>query len=168
MVRFPWNPLRICPLLSLRQSVFTPALKGLGLFFLCLGVLACGGGRPTASIAGKVVFNNGPLEGGSLVFDYGEGVSKTVSLSSTGTFNESALFVGSAKVGVVPPAFIKGSQNSATAAKMKVPKGFQGKEGYFGNTKEFKVAEKYKDPNTSGLTVEIKAGKNPDVTFEIK
>lgn len=160
--------MRTCPLFYPRHAVLSPVLKGLGVFFLSFGLLACGGSRPTGALAGKVVFNNSPMEGGSLIFDYGEGVSKTVSISSTGIFNDPALFAGSAKVGVIPPAFIKGAKNSAVASKMKVPKGFEGKEGYFGNTKEVKVSDKYQDPKTSGFTAEIKTGNNPDVTFEIK
>lgn len=160
--------MRICPLLLLHQTVLSPVLKGLGIFCLCFGIIACGGSRPTGALAGKVVFKNAPMEGGSLIFDYGEGVSKTVSISSTGSFNEPALFAGSAKVGVIPPAVMKSAKNSTAASKMKVPKGFEGKEGYFGNTKEAKVSEKYRDPNTSGFTAEIKTGNNPDVTFEIK
>ncbi len=160
--------MRICPLLPYRHPVLFECLKGLGLYFLCFGTIACGGSRPTGALEGKVVFKNAPMEGGSLVFDYGEGVTKTVSISSTGSFKEPALLAGSAKVGVIPPAFIKGAQNSATAAKMKIPKGIAGKEGYFGNTKEVTISDKYKDPNTSGLTAVIKAGANPDITFEIK
>lgn len=144
-----------------------PALKGLGFVALAFSTLACGGGRPTGALSGKVTLNNAPLSGGSLVFDYGDGVTQTVSISSSGAFSEPNLFAGSAKVGVVPPS-APAKMNEAIQAKMKAPKGVQGKDDYFGNTKAVKVPDKYKDPNTSGFSAEVKAGKNPDVTFEIK
>lgn len=150
----------------MNSKIFPPVLKGMGVFALTLCAVACGG-RPTGELSGKVVFNNAPLPGGSLVFDFGSGVTQTVSISTSGTFSEPKLFAGSAKVGVSPPS-APAKMNEAIQAKMKAPKGVQGKDYYFGNTKSVKVPEKYKDPGTSGFSVEVKAGKNPDVTFEIK
>ena len=148
-----------------KQTSFL-ALKGLGAMAIALCSVACGG-RSTGELSGKVVLNNSPLPGGSLVFDYGGGVTQTVSIASTGTFSEPKLLAGTAKVGIIPPS-APSKMNEAIQAKMKAPKGVQGKDDYFGNTKSVKVPDKFKDPNTSGFSTEVKPGKNPDVTFEIK
>ncbi len=151
---------------KLINTISTRFHRVLGLFSLTLVSVACNG-RPTGELSGKVVFNNAPLPGGSLVFDFGGGVTQTVSISTSGTFSEPKLFASPAKVGVVPPS-APAKMNEAIQAKMKAPKGVQGKDDYFGNTKSVKVPEKFKDPNSSGFTVDVKSGKNPDVTFEIK
>lgn len=151
---------------NLSNKTFPPVISRLGVFALTIFTIGCGG-RPTGELSGKVVFNNAPLPGGSLIFDYGDGVTQTVSISNTGSFSEPKLLAGSAKVGISPPS-APAKMNESIMAKMKAPKGVQGKDDYYGNTKSVKVPEKFKDPNTSGLKAEVKTGKNSDITFEIK
>jgi|GEM_PF-6651203 len=128
-----------------------------------LFILGCG--VPTGELNGRVVFGKDPLQGGTLVFEYSDGQSATVTVKTDGSFSVSNLPVGSANVGVSPPAAPK--MNAAIQAKMKAPKGMEGKENYYGMNKAVKIKEKYKTASSSGFKVVIKAGKNDDVTFTV-
>lgn len=128
-----------------------------------LFLLGCG--KPTGELKGKVLLGKDPLPGGSLQFEFSGGETATVPIKNDGTFSVTDLPVGSANVGVIPPAAPK--MNPAIESKMKAPAGVQGKENYYGTTKAVKMKDKFRSPANSGLKAQVKAGKNDDVTFTV-
>lgn len=143
----------------MKRNIFGQC-AALAFFFAFVGC-----GKPTGELKGKVLLGKDPMPGGSLTFEFTGGESAVVPIRNDGSFSADALPVGTASVGVTPPAAPKGFPGMES--KMKAPKGMEGKENYYGNTKGVKMKDKFKTPSSSGLKAEVKAGKNPEVTFNV-
>jgi hypothetical protein len=122
-----------------------------GVFFwsllVCLGELVgCGGdgGEVSGSISGTVTCDGGPLTVGSVLFvnrDYGIGVEGP--LDASGNFHIPAIRTGEYQVAIQPPPLP--SPEAMEKGEKAAPS---------------PVAPKYRSPETSGLTAQVKEGDN--------
>lgn len=123
-----------------------------------------GGGLPegaSGTVGGKVTYNGQPVPTGCVVSFIGpKGITGSGATDSGGTYRISMrdgdkVLAGSYKVSVSPPQAAPLSDEEAMKASM------EGKP----TVKEVKeVPEKYRSPESSPLTFEVKAGAN---TFDI-
>jgi hypothetical protein len=114
------------------------------ILFACISA-GCGSNRGVATVQGKVLLDNKPLEAGYIATlpPSGRGAYGTITngefvLSTFGN-NDGAL-IATHKVSVVANAPPQGVGAEATPGKSLVP-------------------ERYTNPETSGLTIEVKAGE---------
>jgi hypothetical protein len=120
----------------------------------CLTLAAltgCGGDSSKATISGKVTYRGAPLTGGILTLYPASGTAYPVPLNADGTFKVSGAPVGTMGVGIateLDPAIPAGSLPSIPVKPVAIP-------------------PKYKDPKTSGLTWEIKGGRNAPKDFDL-
>ncbi len=117
-------------------------------YLVLAGLMGCGGGSGSdkATVIGKVSYKGAPVTGGTLTLYSAEGAPYPVAIKADGTFNVSGVPVGQMGVAIdtgaapaAPPAGSSGGQ--APPPHVDLPK-------------------KYKDPKSSGLTWDIKGGKN--------
>jgi len=124
-------------------------------FFGCALVMTgCPGGgakRETATISGKVTLDGKPLNAGRVIFAHVEGPAAAADIQPDGTYKVEAA-VGMTRVAIDhrgAPEAVPGSR-----------------EGMMGPGKSL-VPEKYAVADTSGLTLDVKSGKN-DFNIEMK
>jgi hypothetical protein len=128
-----------------------PALGG-----VLLPLLVAGCGPAVGDVSGTVSFKGEPLGSGLVVF-HGQKATVPANIAADGTFTASKVPVGPVKVTVetiAPQSGKSGGEGgkvsgvgmSATGAPT-TPAG-----------KYVKIPDKYKDPNNSGLTYEVKSG----------
>lgn len=138
------------------------AVLGLGVALL----VSSGCGAATGDVSGVVKYKGKALEGGQISFKGGKGKLVGADINPDGTFSAAGVPVGTVQVGVsyidpkVVDYFKELSQQGRGEKKGPGPKG---------DPSQFsKVPDKYGDPNGSGLTIEVKGGKNDGVTIELK
>jgi len=144
----------------MRLSVMTPGF--LTVAFLMVGCAPAdkGPAEPAgakATVTGKISHNGAALTKGTLNLDSGKGYMLGAKINPDGTFelmgpNGKDVIAGSYKVGVSPPP----NPAPAPGAKEMPPR--PSIEG---------VPEKFYNPNTSGVTVEIKEGKQ-EIAIDLK
>jgi hypothetical protein len=133
-------------------SRFLASLIGLGI--LCSG---CDHGTPSlAPVSGKVVFQNQPLPGGAIVFvpdaDRGnngplaQGTIQPGGAYTLQTGGQAGAYPGWYRVTVI--AVDRGYQSVGSAPRALVP-------------------EKYRDPQLSDLTCEVKEGQENKINFNL-
>ncbi|HZT81080.1 MAG TPA: carboxypeptidase-like regulatory domain-containing protein [Gemmataceae bacterium] len=151
-------------------------LRGLGpglLLALLFTLIGCGG--PSASVSGKVTYKGQPLNGGTVVFQSTDGKwGGSSAIAEDGTYTIPKVPPGQVKIGVetksVNPTVPKGGggfmfKKGPADFKMKPPKDTAmpkdaDKTFYGGDTKKYvDIPEKYADPEKSGLTYTVTAGK---------
>ncbi len=143
-----------------RFSGMSGMMRSLASTAVCLTLTALagcgggGGGSDTATISGKVTYNGAPVANGNLTLFSTSGSSYPVPLKSDGTFNVSGAPIGMQEVAIdpgsaLPPPPAGSSGAPAAAAHVDIP-------------------PQYKDHKTSGLTWDIKAGKNTPKNFDLK
>ena len=127
-------------------------------------LLGCGGASgpavpagPKASVKGKVTHDGKPVTKGTLTLDSGKGYIASANLAADGTFelqgaNGKEFPAGTYKVGVTPPANPPPPPGSAT---MPPPPTIEG------------LPEKFYSPANSGVTVEVKEGKQ-ELSIDLK
>jgi hypothetical protein len=140
-------------------------IGGCAMSFL-LAALGCG--SSTATVSGKISFRNNPLHGGTVTF-YGPGENgwtKTSTISDDGSYKLDHVPTGSARITVETKTAKVNPQAKQKMPKMPKDKPPEGLEhSPFGQMQKqsadkfVEIPEKYKDPNQSGLTYEIKNGK---------
>ncbi len=136
---------------------------GLAGSLLALGlamVWGCGS-KEAGSVSGKVTLGGQPLSQGSIVFqDSARGISVTAPLSRDGTYvakthdrpglppgtYQVAIMPGTMADGEIPLAVDPATQAAAPASP---------------------IPDRYRNPATSGLTITVKAGKNPSFDFDL-
>lgn len=136
----------------------------------CGALTACAGcGDPTkASASGKVTYKGQALTGGQLnLTPSAGGAPVPIFIKADGTFLGTDVPVGQYQVSVDtsgaagPTSYSTGGVTApAGAAKANQP------QPTGPGTKQVDIPAKYKDPKSSGLSWEIKAGKN-DKNFEL-
>jgi hypothetical protein len=145
-----------------RPCALRRAPSPLALFALAsLLPLACGGpGAGKASVSGKVTYNGQPVIRGTVSFKpvNPEGKIATGAIQPDGSYSlqteepgDGAL-PGDYKVGISAPAEEEVLQY--IPAKPITPKSL--------------IPEKYGNPDSSGLTAKVEAGKSNDIPFELK
>jgi ribosomal protein L35AE/L33A len=122
-----------------------------------LGAMGCSkGGDRSASVSGKVTYNDKPVTSGTVVFIGADGkASDTGVVQPDGTYSVAHAPTGAVKVSFDNPAPAKTTGGAPLPANDP-----EAKE----NAKEASLyvptPAKYKDPNQSGLTCTLKSGKN--------
>ncbi len=131
---------------------------------LCLSalVLASGCGKSTGKVSGKVTLNGQPLKGGGTVTFEGSkgGVSGTI--TSEGTYTIVSAPEGAVKI-TLASGMGAGDMGGAETdpSKMRPPRKMAPAARAFGLGN---IPEKYKKPETSGLTYTVTSGEQ---TFDI-
>ena len=120
------------------------SLAAVGAGLAMTALLGCGGGDSSkATVSGKIAYKGVPLTSGTLSL-YPASVSAfPIAIKADGTFNASGVPVGMMGVGIATEA------PTPPPGETSVP------------VKVVAVPLRYKNPQTSGLTWEIKGGKNP-------
>lgn len=102
----------------------------------------------TGTVSGKVVYQGQPLPGGTITFVPAKGKPVTVAIDADGNYKATAVPVGAARIAVETASLKPGRK---PPKDKKIP-GDQG-------GKYLRIPEKYGNPKTSGLTLEIQSGK---------
>lgn len=117
---------------------------GLLLAALVLGTVGCKTEKPTASVSGTVKYRGKPLTAGSVNFLSAKGAGGQGLLDENGNYKIEGIDVDEYRVYLSAP--VPGQFAPGTKAPKEPPK--------------FEVIPKYLQPESSGLTVKIKAGPN--------
>jgi hypothetical protein len=121
--------------------------------------------QATGVVEGKVTYKGAPLPSGSIAFHLSNEQSYEDGIQPDGTYQAVGLKPGPYKVTVVTkeikgppqnPPPLKGPPKGKGPPPKAPPKGFK-----FIPPKYVAIPQRYADPNTSGLMLEVKAGKQP-------
>lgn len=127
----------------MKRNVF-PTLASLATLATFSILLAgCSGGQPTGSVSGKVTLGGAPLTAGNIQFtNQAAGVGATAELDAAGSYQLAAIAVGDYQVAIgPPPPPAPHEMDQAGPSQVNIP-------------------GKYKDVQTSGLSVTITRGAN--------
>ncbi|RIK70219.1 MAG: hypothetical protein DCC67_20860 [Planctomycetota bacterium] len=110
----------------------------------------CGPSQPEdasrATVSGIVTLKGQPLPAGTITFETSDPPKATsVSITEGGRYSTDRVPIGACKVSVSTSSIQFGNPSAYVA-----------------------IPEKYGDTATSGLTVDVKAGENENVNFELK
>jgi hypothetical protein len=123
---------------------------------LALALLAAGCGPSVGAISGKVTYNGETLGSGTVQFN-GPNATAMSGIAADGTYTIAKMPVGTVQIAVEttspPPGTPQEGSGKITGGSMSV----QGAPPPPG--KYVPIPDKYKDPRTSGLTYEVKSGK---------
>ena len=119
---------------------------------LSLFVAGCGGGpKPAGTVAGTVKYKGAPVTVGDVNFLSKTGAAAIAKIDATGQYKiDGALDAGEYKVYASPPEVEQAAPGTKAAAPRK-----------------FDLPVKFRDPNSSGVTVTVKSGSN-DIAIEFK
>ena len=128
---------------------------------LALAALAGCGDGSKATVSGKVTYKGAPVTGGTLTLYPSSGTPYPVNIGTNGTFN-----VGDAPVGTMGVAI--NTDNVPTTAGYQMSPGVTPPKDMpappqmdtSNMPKKVVIPQKYGDPKTSGLTWDVKGGKN--------
>jgi len=123
------------------------------LLLAALTAPGCGKGRPANTVAGKVYVGGKEARGGTVAFLDAEGNVVRAAIGENGNYRVAGLAPGAAKVGVVGHA--------------RVPAGFRLQDGPNPGAPAPRpepedgpvIPARYKNPDKSGLTYEVRAGE---------
>jgi len=149
---------------------FALRLSAFALLALALGGLSAGCAPSKTPVKGTVKFNGKPVVYGSVTLVASDGIIYTGEIKEDGTFTIPDVPSGNAKVGVLSP-----NPTPATGANV----GGKGLDPGLARGDRrappppesvikawFPIPDKYGDPLTSGLTEEVKSGK--DLAIDLK
>jgi len=114
--------------------------------------------QPTATVSGKVTYQNGPVKGGTVTFAGSKGQSVSAEIKEDGTYTAEKVPIGEAKISVstrslgVVASMPKGSlppEKQATSGGMSPE---EAKRRYVA------IPTLYESPETSGLTYTVVGG----------
>lgn len=142
------------------------ALAAAGVVFALAGLVGCGPSGKSV-VMGKITYHNAPVTGGSLrLYPAAGGSAFPVYIKPDGTFEVSDAPTGSMRVAVDtdsvrPP---ESYQHPPMPAGMTPPPGVKlpdpPKIDFSKMPRKVAIPPKYRDPNGSGLTWDVTAGKN--------
>jgi hypothetical protein len=129
-------------------SLFVPlaALVALAI----LGTVASADVLPakTGTVAGKIMFSGKPLPGGTITFHPAKGKPIKVKIKADGSYEAKKVPVGKMRVTVETESLRLAGGKKPPAPPAPAPGG-----------KYIPIPQKYASPKTSGLTLEVKEGK---------
>lgn len=134
-----------------RDLLSMPAMPwSAALLIVTLCLVGCGPEVPVdpnrTTVSGTVTFNGAPLKGGTVSFDStGSGMSSSVSIGEDGRYGTNRVPLGSNIITIDTESLRYGSPHLYV-----------------------KIPGKYADPSKSGFTIDVKAGLNENVNFELK
>ncbi len=149
MRRVPWGALALAGLL---------ALAGCG---------GAGGGKGT--VTGKVTYKGKALPGGRVTFTAANKQNVVADIKDDGTYTAQDVPAGPAKI-TVHTEYLKqqgqprGARSYAPPKDQKAPEGYQMGGDPAAAKHYVKIPDQYQDPDTSGLTYDVKKG---DQTHDI-
>ena len=123
-----------------------------------LPLLACAAGCGSPKLSGKVTYNGEPLHSGIVSITAANGWVGTSQINDDGTYSIANVPAGSAKIAVD-----NFSSEPGTKLARKIPR--PPDKSHPTQAPPVKIPEKYKDPKTSGLTLEVTGGRQ---TYDIK
>lgn len=137
---------------------------------------AAGCGSSSGRISGKIIYKNNPLRGGMVTFS-GPGESswaKTARIADDGSYSIDDVPKGPAQISVETQTAKPNLQGRAIAARMtkgRMPPPEVLEHSPFGQAQQANqyvaIPPKYGKPETSGLTYEVKGGKQEhDINLE--
>ena len=144
------------------MKAFVYRFAAVAAVFALVASSGCGG--RTGDVSGVVKLKGQPLDGGQVIFKGGSGKLIGADINADGTFTALGIPTGKVQVGVsyVDPKATEYFRALSAASK-------EGKAQPKGKPEDFnKVPGKYGDPEGSGLTIEVKAGKNEGVEIDLK
>jgi hypothetical protein len=148
------------------MRAFVARLAAMCVVLSTVAMSGCGGG--TGDVSGVVKFKGQPLEGGQISFKGGKGKLVGFDINPDGTFLATGVPTGKVKVAVssldgekMVEHFRKASAAGRGESKAPPPKGDPSKM-------YTKLPPKYGDPDASDITIDVKAGKNDNVTIDLK
>jgi hypothetical protein len=140
---------------------------------LSLALVAGCTGSKVGTVSGKVAYKNEPVTGGKMkLYPQGGGPEYPINLNPDGTFNVGDVPPGTYAVAIDTDS-LKNQADPTAVYKQPVPKGADPSKvnkvevDTTNLPKYVKIPPKYKDPKTSGLTWEIKKGKNSPKEFDL-
>jgi hypothetical protein len=131
------------------------------LVLLVLSAAGCGGGK--ASVSGTVTYQGKAVVTGSVVFEGPDGIQRSVAIDPDGTYRAPELPAGRTRVAVIslqPPAAGPAGQSKRSRRGGGDVPAYSAPPPQADPAKWFKIPDKYAEPATSGLAVELKAGDN--------
>jgi hypothetical protein len=144
------------------MRVFVGRLAAMGVVLALVAASGCGGG--TGDVSGVVKYKGQPLDGGQVQFKGANNKTAAADLKPDGTFRVSGVPTGTVKVAVsyVDPRVMEHFKNLSGASR-------EGKASPKGPVSQYdKIPPKYGDFAASGLTIEVKPGKNEGVEIDLK
>jgi hypothetical protein len=109
-----------------------------------------------AAASGKVTYKGKPLTMGTVFLVGADGIAVPGVINPDGTYRVEGVAIGAAKIGVSSPKPVT-REMAARARKGRAPANAPTPQD---GANWFEIPEKYADPQTSGLTVDLKAGEN--------
>jgi hypothetical protein len=144
----------------MRGRPHRPGTRGRLGWLLCLAaLLAAGCGKTTAQVSGKVTYRGRPVTSGAVTFLGKDGkAGDTGQIQADGSYVVARAPVGPVTIAVVtppPPDYSQAaSQGGSLAADEEV------KAGLARAARHVAVPAKYRNPQESGLTFEVRPGPN--------
>jgi hypothetical protein len=139
---------------------------------LVLGLAGCSSrpvdpNRPkTVPVSGTVTYKGAPVEGATVTF-FAQGGGKRGAVGRTDASGQFTLTTFDPKDGAIPGSYLVAIEKSVLEGAP--PEGATGKAGEeppAGTVKDL-IPSKYKDPNKSGLTADVKEGGVKDLKFDL-
>ena len=131
-----------------------------------VGALGCSAGDRPASVSGRVTYNGKTVTSGVVVLIGEDGkASDPGAVQPDGTYSIAKSPIGTVKVSFDNPP----PPESRTSSGGKLPANDpEAKENAEAAARYVATPPKYKDPAQSGLTLEIKKGKNSGMDIELR
>jgi hypothetical protein len=162
-----------------RNRYWLARLAVLGCILTCLALAGCGAGK--ADLSGTVTYQGKPLPGGIVVLipEQGGKGGGTAPIQKDGTFSFTGIIPGKMLVAVQvphPPADSPMYGPKGVDAKKfeemkkppKVPEGVKMPENTQWVSDLPVIPKRYEKETTSGLSIELKSGKNPSYAIDLK
>lgn len=128
----------------------------LAVFFLAAALLS-GCGPSTSTVSGTVTYQGKKVVWGGVALVAADGTAHPGTIEKDGSFTIANVPTGTAKVGVTSPDPLMGAKSA------KEFEGTRYKPPQLPAGAWFPVPEKFGDPKTSGLTVEVGSGAKAEI-----
>lgn len=128
--------------------------------FLCLALIAMGCGTKASNVSGKVTYKGQALTAGTVTLIPSDGVVRTGTIGTDGSYKIENVPAGAVKIGVTTPAARGNKPPPGGRGETPAPAAPAPAAG------AVSVPENYRDAATSGLTGEVKAGEPLDIKID--
>lgn len=143
------------------RVVKSPSLLAfLATCFMLASLSGCGPSDSKAAISGKVTYKGSPVVGSTLNLTSATGAPYPVPINADGTFNVSGVPLGQMHVSIEPSAAPTGYNTQGMTPPKDVPAVPPPSLPGATNQQPTAIPAKYRSPQTSGLSWDIKPGSN--------
>jgi hypothetical protein len=137
------------------------------LLVLTASFAGAGCAKPTGSVSGKVSYKGAPLKGGHVIFLKADNQSVWADIGEDGSYSFEKITAGPVQIGVetssLKPPVNRPGQPAGGARRYSAPPGEENPNKAPDPEANFKryvaIPEKYETPQSSGLTYDVKSGK---------